>query len=126
MYRPSVGGQQSRRNRSSAILERVKSLEEKNAAEGLSPTGPSSSLENLKSISQRRSELKQAFLSKPEDESETSSLHSTSTVSTVVESSSFLSSRPSSTAAAPAAPLAHPLPKGWVKHIIGKLQGEAK
>ena len=124
---------QHRKPRSVAILERVKSLEEKISdprnSSGL-PSTCSPSLENLKSICQRRSELKQAaaiMSSKQGDESETSSQHSTSTVNTVVET---IPTDPARSQVNPAHQqnqvVAHPLPKGWVKHIIGKLQGEAK
>lgn len=140
-YRPVSAHQPCRRTqRSLAILDRVKSLEERTNCSSRSGSGtpPSStSLENLKSISQRRSELKQAVVSgtvakSEQDESETSSQHSTSTINTVVDSGGSSSLPCGGVRAASSPPIptrstaAHPLPKGWVKHIIGKLQGEAK
>lgn len=148
------GQQQHSRSRGLAILERMRSLEENGKCFG-KEVSASASLENLKSISQRRKELSQAVTStaKPGDESETSSQHSTSTVNTVVEvhpaglsDDSVDSHSPTQrrsgivmvrsqprkvalldTATSPgASPAAVPLPKGWVKHIIGKLQGDAK
>lgn len=145
---------QASRSRGLAILERMKSLEENGKCTS-KEVSYSASLENLKSISQRRMELTQAVTSsvKTGDESETSSQHSTSTVNTVVEvhpagsiddsvdSHSPIQRRSGlatvrspprkvashETASATAAsPSAVPLPKGWVKHIIGKLQGDAK
>lgn len=144
------------RNRGLAILERMRSLEENGKCFG-KEVSASASLENLKSISQRRMELSQAITSvvKPGDESETSSQHSTSTVNTVVEvhPAGFISedmvgshspvqrrsgvvmmrSQPrkvpsldASTSPGASSTSAVPLPKGWVKHIIGKLQGDAK
>lgn len=143
---------QHTRNRGLAILERMRSLED-NGKCSSKEVSASASLENLKSISQRRMELSQAISStaKPGDESETSSQHSTSTVNTVVEvhpaglsdepidshspvqrrtglvmvrpqprKGSALDNPASSTSSTV------PLPKGWVKHIIGKLQGDAK
>lgn len=159
--------QQHSRHRGMAILDRMRSLEENggNVRSG-KEVSASASLENLKSISQRRMELSQAVSSaaKPGDESETSSQHSTSTVNTVVElhpaggfsddlvdshspvhqrrtgavvmvrsqprkgpdSLSLSPTASSSSSSAAAAASAVPLPKGWVKHIIGKLQGDAK
>jgi hypothetical protein len=164
--------QQHGRHRGMAILDRMRSLEENgggNSVRSGKEVSASASLENLKSISQRRQELSQAVSSttKPGDESETSSQHSTSTVNTVVEvhpaggfsddavdshspvhqrrtgavvmvrshqqqrkgfdnlSHSPPSSSSSSSLSASAAS-AVPLPKGWVKHIIGKLQGDPK
>ena len=92
------------------------------------------SLENLKSISQRRMELSHAIGVKTGDESETSSQHSTSTINTVVElhpAAVTAPDEPCNRRAEDAADVLHasvmgPLPKGWVKHIIGKLQGDAK
>lgn len=150
--------QQHSRHRGMAILDRMRSLEENGGVKcSGKEVSASASLENLKSISQRRMELTQAFTSsgKPGDESETSSQHSTSTVNTVVEV------HPAGGGLAddsidPHSPIhqrrmgatgmiqpqmrkgmespqttsesanAVPLPKGWVKHIIGKLQGDAK
>lgn len=135
------------RTRGLAILERMRSLEENGKRPG-KESGGSSSLENLKSIGQRRLELSHAVGSnvKPGDESETSSQHSTSTVNTVVEvhpagrgddsvdSHSPIQRRPflrpvrqaAVESLNPAVPASSPLPKGWVKHIIGKLQGDPK
>lgn len=137
------------RARGLAILERMRSLEENGKRFG-KEYSPSTSLENLKSIGQRRLELTQAVCSniKPGDESETSSQHSTSTVNTVVEvhpagrSEDLIDShspiqrrtfvRPvrqpafDCPTAHPPTPATNPLPKGWVKHIIGKLQGDSK
>ena len=173
---------QQNRIRGMAVLERVRSLEE--SARGSKELASCcSSLENLKSIVQRRQELSQAVSSvasittKPGDESETSSQHSTSTINTVVEMHpaaghadesessptrrkptskfspaafsprlkrsdvghntsklphtpvvSFAAQPPEQTeqASASAASAASPLPKGWVKHIIGKLLGDIK
>ena len=95
------------------------------------------SLENLKSISQRRLELTQAIAIsvKTGDESETSSQHSTSTINTVVElhpspvqRRNYIQQHPaaSETTDVLDASATGPLPRGWVKHIIGKLQGDAK
>ena len=126
---------QHSRNRGLAILERMRCLEQN--ARSDYPVASAASLENLKSISQRRLELTQATGVKTGDESETSS---TSTINTVVEL------HPAAVAAAAAAAAADetcnrrtedpgdvlhasgmgPLPKGWVKHIIGKLQGDTK
>lgn len=144
------------RNRGCAILERMKSLEENGKSYGKDLTA-SASLENLKSISQRRIELSQAVSSsvKPGDESETSSQHSTSTINTVVEvnpagpgddlcphyspsiqrrsGAVMVRSQPrkgppldTAGASSIASSASVPLPKGWVKHIIGKLQGDPK
>ena len=147
---------QHTRNRGLAILERMRSLEDNGKCSN-KEVSASASLENLKSISQRRMELSQAISStvKTGDESETSSQHSTSTVNTVVEvhpaglsdesvdshspiqrrtglvmirsqtrKSPSLENPTCSTSSTAALPVA--LPKGWVKHIIGKLQGDAK
>jgi hypothetical protein len=157
--------QQHGRHRGMAILDRMRSLEENGGSvRSGKEVSASASLENLKSISQRRMELSQAVSStaKPGDESETSSQHSTSTVNTVVEVhpaggfsddlvdshspvhqrrtgtvvmvrpqqrkgfDSLSLSPPSSSSSSASTTSAVPLPKGWVKHIIGKLQGDAK
>lgn len=144
--------QQHSRHRGMAILDRMRSLEENGGVKcSGKDVSASASLENLKSISQRRMELTQASSSvgKPGDESETSSQHSTSTVNTVVEvhpaacaddsidPHSPIHQRRMGTAGmihpqmkkglqSPDSATAVPLPKGWVKHIIGKLQGDAK
>ena len=127
--------QQSRRG--IAILERMRSFETDNIRPGKGSSkeyaAGSASLENLKSIGQRRLELNKAVSTKPGDESETSSQHSTSTVNTVVEvhpagddsTHSSPVQRRTTTVVSPAT-TASPLPKGWVKHIIGKLQGDGK
>jgi len=128
--------QQSRRGM--AILERMRSFEE-NVRPGTSGSkesavAGSASLENLKSIGQRRLELNKAISTKPGDESETSSQHSTSTVNTVVEvhpagdDSTHSSPVQRRTVVLPAASstTASPLPRGWVKAVISKLQGDAK
>jgi hypothetical protein len=158
--------QQHSRHRGMAILDRMRSLEENGGSvrSGGKEVSASASLENLKSISQRRMELSQAVSSAaktPGDESETSSQHSTSTVNTVVEvhpagggfSDDLVDSHspvhqrrtgatvvmvrsqprkgpdslsPTASSSSSSSASAVPLPKGWVKHIIGKLQGDAK
>ena len=149
------------RNRSMAILERLRSFEEKDGYLSKEPILSSTSLENLKTIDQRRHELNQAIsvttVTRHDDESETSSQHSTSTINTVVEihlaghrsedsdsspiqrrsqrKADLSSSPPHSSYTKCEVPnstnfLSNPqlttsqLPKGWVKLIIGKLQGD--
>lgn len=89
----------SRLIRSQAILEKLKHLEE--CSTFVREELPSPSFEGIKSIQERRKELelwKQGRISRGEDECETSSQHSTSTINTVIElspskSTSFPSSR---------------------------------
>lgn len=132
--------QQSRRGL--AILERMRSFEENvrpsKRSSKESAVAALGSLENLKSIGQRRLELNKAISTKPGDESETSSQHSTSTVNTVVEvhpagddstHSSPVQRRTTVLPVAASSTTASPLPRqsqGWVKAVISKLQGDAK
>lgn len=163
----------SRLVRSQAILEKLKHLEECSRFQRNEP--PSPSFEGMKSIQERRKELdlwRAGMANRGEDESETSSQHSTSTINTVIElspnkSTSFPSSRRcsdtdssggnsplteravsrnscgnveqsssvsctniscSSTGAGSdsnngSAGSNDPMPKGWVKLVVGKLQG---
>ncbi|XP_021944470.2 uncharacterized protein LOC110842908 isoform X1 [Folsomia candida] len=145
----------SRLIRSQAILDKLKHLEQCSQfhREGL----PSPSFEGIKSIQERRNELelwKQGRISRGEDECETSSQHSTSTINTVIElspskSTSFPSSRRCSDTDSSGgnSPLTEraisrnsmltsrcgsgniqtsgsgdPMPKGWVRLLVGKLQ----
>ncbi|KAK2709568.1 hypothetical protein QYM36_013293 [Artemia franciscana] len=93
------------------------------AKEGLYPTP---SLEGLKSISDRLKDLehwrRENNKSSCDDESETSSQHSTSTVNTVLEvkapSFEILDDKKDKLPTAQNA-----LPKGWVRQVIGKIQG---
>jgi uncharacterized protein YerC len=138
---------------SQAILERLKHLEE--CAQFQKDDLSSPSFEGIKSIQERRKELDlwRSGSGGREDESETSSQHSTSTINTVIEVSpskttSFPSSRRCSDtessggnsplterAVSRSSARSHsqghlstvgePMPKGWVKLLVGKLQGDA-
>lgn len=164
----------SRLVRSQVILEKLKHLEECSRFQRNEP--PSPSFEGMKSIQERRKELdlwRVGMSNRGEDESETSSQHSTSTINTVIElspskSTSFPSSRRCSDTESSCgnSPLTEravsrnscsnieqnfeehststskscgningsslngtgsnsndPMPKGWVKLVVGKLQG---
>lgn len=163
----------SRLVRSQVILEKLRHLEECSRFQRNEPASPS--FEGMKSIQERRKELDlwRAGMSSREDESETSSQHSTSTINTVIElspskSTSFPSSRrcsgtDSSGGNSPLTERAvsrntspgdytpcnavssvscsninasgqendgsssskESMPKGWVKLVVGKLQGGA-
>ncbi|CAG0901688.1 unnamed protein product [Darwinula stevensoni] len=104
---------------SASILSKLMILEETSRfckAESLS-----ASLENIKSIGERRREL-ELWTSGTgmvrEDESETSSQHSTSTINTIVENSTTQNASP------PLSPESNS--KSWVRHVITKLQGSTK
>ncbi|KAF0288365.1 Pleckstrin y domain-containing family G member 1 [Amphibalanus amphitrite] len=101
-----------------SIKDRLRSLEESQLRREDVCAPPTA--EALKSISERRRELEQwRSGGRGGDESETSSQHSTCTVNTVIEAGGSESrghSRSSSREEA--------LPRGWVKQVIGKLQGE--
>ena len=139
---------------SQAILEKLKHLEE--CAQFQKDDLSSPSFEGIKSIQERRKELDlwRSGYGMREDESETSSQHSTSTINTVIEVSpskttSFPSSRRCSDTESSGgnSPLTEravsrtsarshsqghlstvgePMPKGWVKLLVGKLQGEGE
>lgn len=154
----------SRLVRSQVILEKLKHLEECSRFHRNEPLSPS--FEGMKSIQERRKELdlwRAGMVNRGEDESETSSQHSTSTINTVIElspskSTSFPSSRRCSDTDSSGgnSPLTEravsrsscneigesascleqtastndpngsndPMPKGWVKLVVGKLQGD--
>lgn len=148
----NIDSRRSRLIRSQAILEKLKHLEE--CARFQREELPSPSFEGIKSIQERRRELdlwKTGTGGNREDESETSSQHSTSTINTVIEmsspskSTSFPSSRRCSDTESSGgnSPLTEraisvasnrslsqgqlgvePMPKGWVKLLVGKLEKE--
>lgn len=148
---------------SDAILEKLKHLEQ--CAQFTRDCLPSPSFEGIKSIEQRRKELElwKSGLGNREDESETSSQHSTSTINTVIElsplkSTSFPSSRRCSdtessggnsplterastrtyngrsqshgqlsvggSVGTPNSKGSDSMSKGWVKLVVGKLEGD--
>jgi len=155
-----ASNESSRRSRiicSEAILEKLKHLEK--CTQFQRDCLPSPSFEGIKSIQQRRKELElwKTGLGNREDESETSSQHSTSTINTVIElspskSTSFPSSRRCSDTESSGgnSPLTERAvsrssnrshsqghlcvgggtsdikSKGWVKLVVGKLQGEGE
>ena len=102
-----------------SIKDRLRSLEESQQRREDVSALPTA--EALKTISERRRELEQwRSGGRGGDESETSSQHSTSTVNTVIEAS-----RDDSRGHSRSSSQEETLPRGWVKQVIGKLQGES-
>ncbi|XP_035206344.1 uncharacterized protein LOC118181337 isoform X2 [Stegodyphus dumicola] len=102
-----------------AILERLRILEENVKFQN---EEASSLLNSSKSSTQKRLDLDKwgnLVLNKDFEESETSSEHSASTVNTVMESGHKLS-KPNGNISNRNPPRV----KGWVKHVVEKLQGE--